>query len=136
MIRKIEVFNNNGEPITKDFVYDGSLDNKGIKRKFNIVFFEFYRVFDLFGSKGRIVKFLLLNVNRNNQIKITNKELAKKIKVSERLVKNTIKELKEIGFISRVGSVITINPFYFDKSINDYKNNILFYKKGEFNENS
>lgn len=132
MIRKVEVFNDNGEPMTRDFIYDGSLDKKEINKRFNIIFNEFYMIFDLFGSKGKIIKYLLKHSKKNNQLIITNKQLAKKLNVSETLIKKTLKELKNIGFINRVGSIITINPVFFNKTIKDYKNNILFYKEKDF----
>jgi len=138
MYRKLELVNKNNETKTIDLVYDPHLtEKKKIKRKFNIVFNEFYSLFNLLGSKGRLIKYILTHARKNNQLRATNKYLAKKINVSESLIKKYMKELKEIGFISRSGSIITINPLFFNKSISDYKNNLMYYNKKEFkNENS
>lgn len=70
--------------------------------------------FDLFnelgGQKYKVVKYILQNKNSENQLIITQRELAKKCKVGINTVTETVKILKDAGLIETRTGAIMINP--------------------------
>lgn len=79
---------------------------------FDIVYImNFCDLFDVIGGKKyQILKYLLKNRNSENQIIITNRELAEAADVSIYTVTQTLNVLKKCGVITTKTGVIRINP--------------------------
>lgn len=82
------------------------------RENFDIVYImNFCNLFDMIGGKKyRILKYLLQNRNSDNQVIVTNRELAEGADVSVSTVTQTLKILKSFGVITTRTSVIKINP--------------------------
>lgn len=93
-----------GEPIEAEQIV-----KKVPRNGFEITYLAYFcDLFDKLGGKKYLVfKYILNNKNADNQLIITNRELAKKCEVGINTVTETLKLLKEAGLIqTRVGSIM------------------------------
>jgi DNA-binding transcriptional regulator YhcF (GntR family) len=102
---------------------------------FEITYLSYF--FDLFdqlaGKKYQVVKYILANKNSDNQLIITNRELAVKSKTSLKTVVDTIKLLKSAGLIeTRTGSIM-LHPRLSHRG-SDKRERFLLQKFTEFPE--
>lgn len=98
-----------GELVTFDAVWDG------IESDYN-----FHKVWllnlvncltELTGKQMKLVFFILINMDRENKVCLTQRQMAEKVGISLDTTMKTIKKLKEKSFLTNVNSgVYMINP--------------------------
>ncbi len=96
-----------GEVITADQVVTKT-ERQGFEITYLMYFFDLFN--ELGGQKYKVVKYILQNKNSENQLIITQRELAKKCKVGINTVTETVKILKDAGLIETRTGAIMINP--------------------------
>lgn len=75
----------------------------------NYIDIEILEQLDMGNRKLRILKHLLDNMDNNNCINTTMREIAVRTQTSRSLVNDTIKALREAGLIEREGTVYMIS---------------------------
>ncbi len=102
---------------------------------FEITYLSYF--FDLFdqlaGKKYQVLKYILANKNSDNQLIITNRELAKKSKTSLQTVTDTLKLLKSASLIETRTGAIMLNPRLAHRG-SDKRERFLLQKFTEFPE--
>lgn len=120
-----------GDPILADEVI-----TKVNRSGFEITYLAYFcNLFEqLGGRKYQVFKYIIENKNSDNQLIITNRELAEKTKTSTKTVSETLKLLREKNLINtRVGSIMLLPKVAHRGS--ERKEAYLMRKFETFNEN-
>lgn len=110
------------------------------RRNFYIAYmYNVLKLFDVLGGqKFKVVEFIINNMNSDNQVLMTIKELSDKSGISLSTVKRTIKLLEENNLLVRKIGVIMLNPKLFNNKKN-YQEQYMLVKynqiKNESNNN-
>ena len=110
------------------------------RRNFYIAYmYNVLKLFDVLGGqKFKVVEFIINNMNSDNQVLMTAKELSDKSGISLSTVKRTIKLLEENNLLVRKIGVIMLNPKLFNNKKN-YQEQYMLVKynqiKNESNNN-
>lgn len=120
-----------GEPILADEVIT-TVKRSGFEITYLAYFCDLFE--QLGGRKYQVFKYIIENKNHDNQLIITNRELAEKTGTSTKTVSETLKLLRKKNLIStRVGSIMLL-PKIAHRG-NDRKEAYLMRKFESFNEN-
>lgn len=72
---------------------------------------ELVRLIDTIGNKKmKVVKYILSNMDSNNKLTETVREIAEHCNASTRIVNETLKLLESVGFIARKTGVVMLSP--------------------------
>lgn len=128
--RDIWVNQRTGEIIEADQVI-----KKVPRNGFEITYLAYFiELFDqLGGKKYKVFKYIIENKNVENQLIITNRELAKKTNTSKQTVTDTLKLLKNANLIEQRTGAIMLNPKLAHRG-NDKKEAFLLARFEEFND--
>ena len=95
-----------GDPILADEVVT-TVKRSGFEITYLAYFCDLFE--QLGGRKYKVFKYIIENKNMENQLIITNRELAEKTKTSTKTVSETLKLLREKNLIStRIGSIMLL----------------------------
>jgi len=132
-----DIFNNRKYYKTKDYIEQKSKKRISDKR-FKKCFDDLLIVYSLLtGSEPKVLSFILLNINNQNCLKITYKNLSKKTNISIIRIKQIMKKLQNLNVVKNIGGIIYVNPFMFVKKGEKEEELQLEYMpifKGEHNE--
>lgn len=83
--------------------------------------------------KMRILTYLFLNMNKHNEINITQSSLAMKVKTSNREVNRVMSLLQKENMIKKIAGLYVVNPEIIQIFSNTTENNLAIeaYAKGE-----
>ena len=97
------------------------------RNNFGILYLmEFYCLLDELGNKKmQVVKFILENMNYENTLNMTAKEIAKKSGISYFTVKETLRKLEGANLITRKLGTIILNPHLLNRKNAQGEGNIL-----------
>jgi len=113
--RLVKVVKEGEEYVTKDYIEKKSY-KKLVNKKFRKAYDDLFVVGSkLTGSEPRVLFYLLLNCGKNNFIKISYKELAKKLNLSLIRIKEIMRILQKLNVVRNVGGIIYVNPFMYVK---------------------
>ena len=104
------VIDENGNEIELDMIsksYD-LMDKKGWRR---VVIGDLLSVLDQIGNKKiKVLEFLIDNMNSNNEINFTQREIQQKTGISLQTINETIKALTEANIIKKHKRIYVLNP--------------------------
>lgn len=110
--RRIAYLDDDGYPIEGSITEVDEVLTKTDRNGFEITYLTY--LFDLFdklgGRKYVVLKYIMANKNADNQLIITNRELAKKCNVGINTVSDTLKLLREANLIETRTGAIMLNP--------------------------
>ena len=87
---------------------------------------EFYCLLDELGNKKmQVVKFILENINYENVLTMTAKEITEKSGISDKTVRETLKKLEAANLITRKTGVIILNPHLLNRKNPQGEGNIM-----------
>ena len=110
-----EIDQNTGEVITVDLWKQKQ--SKQLKPNFIKVYKEFFEILLLLkGSEPRVLAWLIINANKSNFIKISYKQLAKKVSLTEAMIKKIMSNLKKHNLVINKQGIIYINPSIVSKA--------------------
>lgn len=107
------------------------------RRNFYIAYmYNVLKLFDVLGGqKFKVVEFIINNMNSDNQVLMTIKELSDKSEISLSTVKRTIKLLEENNLLVRKTGVIMLNPKLFNNKKN-YQEQYMLVKYNQIKNES
>ena len=107
------------------------------RRNFYIAYmYNVLKLFDVLGGqKFKVVEFIINNMNSDNQVLMTIKELSDKSGISLSTVKRTIKLLEENNLLVRKIGVIMLNPKLFNNKKN-YQEQYMLVKYNQIKNES
>lgn len=73
-------------------------------------------------AKIKILEFLLSNLDSNNKLNLTMREVSKRTKISYQTTWNTFKEVERAGLIKKVGTAWVVMPNFVSTFGSDKKN--------------
>ena len=107
-----------GEITTID-VYESEKKSDLMRKGYYLIYPELIDKLSLLtGSEPTVLSYILNNSNKQNSIKITYKELSKKLNLSLERIKQIMKKLQRLNIVKNIGGIIYINPFMFSKAKN------------------
>jgi len=101
--------------ITKDYI-EKNQSKRLVKKKFRKAYDDLFIAYShLSGSEPKVLSWLLLNSNKQNFVKISYKDLSKKLSLSLIRLKEIMKKLQKLNIVKNIGGIIYINPYMFVK---------------------
>lgn len=110
---------------------------RGLKRGWQRVYLEdFMEILTSFANKKvEVVEFILNNLNSENQLTLTYRDITERSDVSYKTVADTFKELQKMDFIKKVGTIWLVNPKFVCAFGSDQKNANILIKYQEEEQN-
>lgn len=88
--------------------------------------------FDLIGNtKTKVAFWIIDNLNRENQLIYTQRQIAEKTETSLKTVSTVMKFLQEVDFIRKIGSAYVVNPNFVYKGSHNGRMNLLMRYNSE-----
>jgi DNA-directed RNA polymerase specialized sigma subunit len=114
------------EWITKDYIEQKQ--GKNLKPGYWFSYPELFRVYSkLNGKEPMVLSYIILNANKLNQLKITHKQLSKKLGISERYIRQIMKKLKDLNIIYNANGTIYLNPTIINKGKSNAQTLVIEY---------
>lgn len=75
------------------------------------------KLYGISGKKIKVVEFIFNNLNMENQLTLSQKQIIEKTKISLKTVNDTFKHLSRVGLIQKDGLIYTVNINIKNKNI-------------------
>lgn len=107
------------------------------RRNFYITYmYNIMKLFDVLGGKKyKVLEFIIDNMNYENQLIMTTREIEKKSGISKKTILETLKLLEENNLIVRKTGVVMLNPKLFNNK-KDYQEQYMLIKYNQIKRES
>jgi len=124
--RLIKVEKENEEWVTNDYIKKNK--SKGLKKGYWFCYPELFKIYSkLSGKEPMVLSFLILKANKFNTVKITQKEMSKKLNISLVHLKRIIKKLKQLNIIESNNGIVYLNPQIVNKGGSNAETLVIEY---------